>query len=106
MTIHTEDWGVEECCLSIGDRGIDLNPYKPDQRLKAIEAVPLMVRTLLQVEWIDVDQGEGCPGCSRLRATPESDDPHEPGCCVDEALKAAGYPDAASRDKARKDLQR
>jgi hypothetical protein len=57
-----------------------------------------VVRALLQVEW----EGEAtdCPSCGAHECYGE----HAATCTIDAALTAVGYPDQASRDKARGEL--
>jgi hypothetical protein len=73
-------------------------------------AAPALVRALLAVEWggYDRDMSTGaCPDCPALDS-PEPNKKHDAGwrhgagCLVDNALTAAGFPDQASRDEARK----
>lgn len=67
------------------------------------KAAPLMVKALLAVE-ADAhgfEQGWGCQVCADGDI---GDSGHVAGCLVDESLTAAGLPDRASRDAARKAL--
>lgn len=70
-----------------------------DWRAKTVQAA--MLRALLDAEWGGNDgEAAACPGCIQVRAVGHV------GCFLDEALTAAGYPSAGSRDRARRDLQR
>jgi hypothetical protein len=66
-------------------------------RAELAAAAPTMVRALLRHE-IDRD---GMYTCCFGRETP---DDHAYDCDVDAALTAAGFPDAASRDEARRKI--
>jgi hypothetical protein len=76
----------------------------PD-RTQLIAAAPALVRALLACEWAYVEWDEGscgpqCQGCSSNQPTMYAK--HDPCCPVDAALTAAGLPDQASRDEARR----
>lgn len=74
-------------------------------------AAPALVRALLLAEVgvhtvaVGDENGEGdpeCGVCSEAAAWGRQPDPHANGCALDAALTAAGFPDRASRDAARK----
>jgi hypothetical protein len=74
-------------------------------RAELAAAAPAMVRALLKTEWRHLVGGKFCDACS-WRPSPGDSvfDRHSSGCAVDEALTAAGFPDQASRDAARRHL--
>jgi hypothetical protein len=79
------------------------SPHAERQRLAA--AAPSLVRALLIAEWGYVNWDDGscgpqCQGCSI--ELPNFDGKHDALCTVDSALTAAGFPDQASRDEARR----
>ena len=79
-----------------------------------------LLKALLEVEWAGQEPYDppepACPACNRYRAgysigfiSPDKsqDYPrgtHEADCIIDAAFIAAGFPDQASRDKARERL--
>lgn len=85
------------------ERGMDwLGEYDPgmDHLRSDHERTELLVRALLAVErqrkWSEHGGGSWkCVGCGGYASC-------EPECIVDAALTAAGLPDQASRDEARK----
>lgn len=81
---------------------------EPRARLAA--ASPMLARALLAVELGGYGHsncdfvGVSCPGCGAEALETSVPPPHENGCPVDAALTAAGLPDQASRDEARKEI--
>jgi hypothetical protein len=78
-------------------------------RAELASAAPAMVRALLKTEWRHLVGGKFCDGCPDNNPTPDTPyepvfDRHSPGCVIDQALTAAGFPDQASRDAARRHL--
>lgn len=77
------------------------------QRAKLAAAAPQLVRALLAVEWGGMEPGmDGggeacCPDCGNFHFV-AGGPTHRDWCSVDAALTAAGFPDQASRDEARK----
>lgn len=64
--------------------------------------IHLLVRALLAVEWVPMTMLaypsiRACAKCTEMRGLG-----HKPTCSTDAALTAAGFPDQASRDEARK----
>lgn len=99
------------------DHGVALaldKSHAPRARLAA--AAPALVRALLNAEW-DGDRfaetpfGDKCPECGGVprEVLPSGRlDPtlrHHPNCDIDAALTAAGLPDQASRDEARRGMR-
>jgi hypothetical protein len=82
------------------------------QRLAA--AAPALVRALLGAEWAtnsDAEYTPRCPDCgvmvslgAEYEYSPTTPGVHLEGCIVEVALTAAGFPDQASRDEARKKI--
>jgi hypothetical protein len=108
--VWLEEWKCEanEKVVVVFDRGgvsvaSHPNVSLAEDRLILAAAAPALVRALLIVEWAD-----DCGGCkpapwpARRKSTAD----HWPGCCVDLALTAAGFPDQASRDAARERMKR
>lgn len=88
---HERWWDCDEC----GEPSLCRGHYQ------IAAAAPALVRALLQSELaFDVDQSEStrhfCPACD------ETAPGHYAGCPLDAALTAAGFPDQASRDDARR----
>lgn len=81
-------------------------------RVRLAGAAPALVRALLLVEWHD-DEYCSCVACvnhdaydSKPGMVVDGHVVHKSGCPVDDALKAAGFPDRASRDAAREMIRK
>ena len=62
------------------------------------------MRALLAVEWVCSPSCDAfCPGCDADN-TANLNPQHRAGCSTDAALTAAGLPDQASRDEARREI--
>ena len=82
---------------------LDTREGAPRARLAA--AAPALVRALLAVEWTQLDDGyDGCADCRRSKDGYSTVD-HDNPCALDAALTAAGLPDQASRDEARRQIE-
>lgn len=86
--------------------------YEDDcERAKLAAAAPELVRALLAVEWggVQIGQVHHCPACGGAErhcydfdgCLMREDVDSTPGCPLDAALTAAGFPTQESRDEAR-----
>jgi hypothetical protein len=74
-------------------------------RAQLAAAAPAMVRALLAAEYtVPGLYRPLCGACAFGRLMSDADPRHTPTCPVDQALTAAGFPDQASRDAARRHL--
>ena len=87
------------------DGDIHMGPKFGVERTRVAAAAPMLVRALLAAEWQMVWIGgmhQACPEC--LGVQPSTGGNGHSSCDVDAALTAAGLPDQASRDEARRKI--
>ena len=93
----------------LDDPGVHCTEEHPGTAAECLEAVQeqrdALVRALLAVEWTQLDDGyDGCADCRRSKDGYSTVD-HDNPCALDAALTAAGLPDQASRDEARRQIE-
>ena len=75
------------------------------ERAALAASAPAMARALLAVEFSITGMYRGiCPACGPGRSHSSDGLRHTPSCALDQALIAAGFPDQASRDEARRNI--
>ena len=100
-----DDWVEHHGAVMLGSHRLGVFGISPEDRARArlAAAAPALVRALLEAEVSGVRFPQ-CPVCFFHRGEGPKGVAHAPVCSLDAALAAAGLPDQASRNEARREI--